>query len=331
MLKSIKILGFRGIATGELTDLAPLTVFIGPNGCGKSTVIEAAFIGISPRTDEAIAQVVRRHEGGQTSPLWLLWRMGESSSAEITVKLDNGDVRVCQLERDWGVSWPTTQIKFTVFDGGGSRGNAYLTFVQNKLVQQTSLNFHALDDVRDVRLIEGYYRHEQRPLHTAYTEAVRSGHRQEALAYIGEVLPGLANVEILIEGETPILHLVLEDGSIPVTLVGDGIQSLLQFSLQLAAAGPGLALLEEPEVHQHPSAIRQTAKVIWAAVRRGLQVMLTTHSLELIDALLAEAKNADIEKLSLYQLRLDKGALLSHRRSGPDVAFARGEVERDLR
>ena len=51
-------------------------------------------------------------------------------------------------------------------------------------------------------------------------------------------------------------------------------------------------MLEEPEVHEHPAAMRQSARAILAAIRRDIQIILSTHSVELIDALLAEAHNA---------------------------------------
>ena len=59
--------------------------------------------------------------------------------------------------------------------------------------------------------------------------------------------------------------------------------------------------------------------------------MLTTHSLELIDALLAASSPEDLEKLSLYRLQLQAGVLKSSRLPGPEVAFARGQIEDDLR
>jgi predicted ATPase len=90
-------------------------------------------------------------------------------------------------------------------------------------------------------------------------------------------------------------------------------------------------LLEEPEVHQHPGAIRQTARAILAAVRRGIQVILTTHSLELIDALQGECLDADLARLSLYRLQLKDGILTHSRVAGPDIAFQRTTVEVDLR
>ena len=145
------------------------------------------------------------------------------------------------------------------------------------------------------------------------------------------MFPGVSNVEILTEHGEPILHFDFAEYSVPASLAGDGIQSLLRLSLELAASGGGVALLEEPEVHQHPGAIRRSARAILAAVRRGIQVVLTTHSLELIDALLAESSDQDLDRLSLYRLQLQDGVLTSSRLPGRDIAFARSEIEDDLR
>lgn len=89
--------------------------------------------------------------------------------------------------------------------------------------------------------------------------------------------------------------------------------------------------MEEPEVHMHPGAIRQCARAIVAAVRRGIQIVLSTHSLELLDALLAVSSDDDLGRLSLYQLQLQDGVLESSRLAGPDVAFSRTTIEDDLR
>ncbi|MGH7340867.1 MAG: hypothetical protein ACREKH_10295, partial [Candidatus Rokuibacteriota bacterium] len=91
------------------------------------------------------------------------------------------------------------------------------------------------------------------------------------------------------------------------------------------------AVVEEPEVYQHPKAIRQGARVLLANVRRGVQMILSTHSLELIDALLAEASGEDLDRVALFNLRLDDGELKAGRRSGAEIAFARQTLENDLR
>lgn len=161
---------------------------------------------------------------------------------------------------------------------------------------------------------------------------VQQGKRAEANDILRTLMPNLDHLEILTEGNEPILHIVYSDHSIPVALAGDGIQALLHLSLELAVSPGGTVLMEEPEVHQHPAAIRQSARAIQAAVRRGVQVILTTHSLELIDALLSEAEtDADVEKMSVYGLSLDEGVLKSYRLAGSEVEFARSKIGDDLR
>ncbi len=148
---------------------------------------------------------------------------------------------------------------------------------------------------------------------------------------IAEVVPRVKDLEILTEGDMPIVHLVFEDYSVPVAFAGDGVYSLVRLALELASRHQGVVLFEEPEVHQHPAAICQTVRAILAAIRRDIQVVLTTHSLELIDYILAESTDDDLGKLSLYRLQLDDGALSSYRMPGSEVEFARSQIEDDLR
>jgi predicted ATPase len=189
----------------------------------------------------------------------------------------------------------------------------------------------ALDAVPDVRLVEPGGNALQEALHDLYSQARRFGRREDVKGLIVDLLPNLKDIEILTEGENPVLYFVYEDTAVPAALAGDGIHALVRVALELASRPEGVVLLEEPEVHQHPGAIRQSVRAILAAVRRDVQVILTTHSLELIDALVAESSPDDLQRLSLYQLELDNGKLISVRKPGPEVAFSRGEIEEDLR
>jgi hypothetical protein len=149
---------------------------------------------------------------------------------------------------------------------------------------------------------------------------------------LGAIVPGLSDIAILANRrDEPILHLIFADKTVPVELAGDGVRTMLRLSLELASKSGGLVLIEEPEVHQHPKALQQSAKVLLASVRRGLQIVLATHSLEMIDALLLEATQDDLPLLSTYRLKLDNGVLASSRLDGEQVAFARGQIEDDLR
>jgi hypothetical protein len=188
-----------------------------------------------------------------------------------------------------------------------------------------------LDDVPEVRFIDPRAVSLTAPLHQTYTRVVEHGLYKEAIASLKTLIPGLQDIQILAEGDMPVVYLIFGEYAVPAALAGDGIRLLLNLTFELATRPGGLVLLEEPEVHMHPGAIRQSARAILAAVRRKVQIVLSTHSLELIDAILSESSDADLEQLSLYRLQLQQGSLKTSRLPGPQVAFARTEIQDDLR
>ena len=337
MISSIEITRFRGIREGKLEDLAPLTVLVGANGCGKSTVLDGLLIGTSRVPGEAIVRTVQRHHGVEEGPRWLFWRGDRQGSAQIMVTGQEASFRRSELTVRRVSSEGRTSKPLCVDCKSKSR------IAQAVSSQHSTASFGPghreesageaplLDGVPNICLVENRGNGLQIPLHELYSDSLRAGRRDEARAIIAEVVPGVETVEILTEAAKPIVYLVFPDHAVPAALAGDGIHALVRTTLELAARSDGVVLLEEPEVHQHPGAIRQTIRAVMAAIHRGIQIILTTQSLELIDTLLAESSDEDLERLSLYRLQLDDGVLRSHRMSGSEVAFARNEIENDLR
>jgi len=61
--------------------------------------------------------------------------------------------------------------------------------------------------------------------------------------------------------------------------VGLGTAQVLPVVVALHAAGEGqLVYIEQPELHLHPNAQVHLAEVIVAAVRRGVRIVIETHS-----------------------------------------------------
>ena len=98
MISSIEISRFRGIREGKLDGLAPLTVLVGPNGCGKSTVLDALLIGGSRETGKSSGRAVQRHHGVKYGAPWLLWRKGISGKCEIKIATDRGRQSIFELD-----------------------------------------------------------------------------------------------------------------------------------------------------------------------------------------------------------------------------------------
>lgn len=163
-----------------------------------------------------------------------------------------------------------------------------------------------------------------------YEQAYVAGRKGEVLALLREILPAVDDFTYLPSG----VHISYAGrGAVPAGVEGEGVLAFLRLALELAGPSEGLVLLEEPETFQHPASLVRSARAMIAAVRRGMQLVLTTHSLELVDRLLdeAQAQGLPTDQLALFNLRLDAGKLLSSRFDGESVLDGRRILDQDLR
>lgn len=345
MITEITMSGLRGVQDGLLADLGPLVVLVGPNGCGKSTVLDALLIGASNHPADAIGRSVRRRANSWNGSRWLFSRQLEERTASIGVRRRQGERLV---ERSTTLTWreephdrlvdelsgqrrpePYSAI-FAETQIGGDRYAAEVAFAADNAYAYLS---RADAPIRgwEMRLIDSPQGANQ-PLDAVYTQAVEKGRKRladEALrATLGD---GVVGLTLLTDHRIPVVHIEYTDGSVPVSVAGEGVASLVRIALELASRPGGALLLEEPEVHQHPRIIWQTAELIWASVAREVQIFLSTHSLDLIDALIAKAPAEGLDQLAIHRLKLEGGQLISSRIAGEDAAERRADFEDDLR
>jgi AAA15 family ATPase/GTPase len=332
MIRSIEIKGLRGIKEGKLDDLTPLVILVGPNGSGKSTILEAALLGGSPRPGRAFDYLKNERLWQKTGSRWLLWRGDEHASAEIIITTDIKDTtRYVKIESTPSGTSDLYQIQFYL---SSTRPDLETITVGGISDNGSSLNseIRPLEGVTDIHIIETTEHVHQASLPDLYTETVQQGRKSQVREIVLQLLPGLTDLSIGSKDNQPFLLAEHADYAIPTSSAGEGFNAIIRLALELASRADGTVLLEEPEVYQHPAAIRQSAKAILAAVRRDIQVILTTHSLELIDALITETQDeAELNKLSVYRTQLQDGCLRVNRLSGSDASFKRVEIEDDLR
>ena len=338
MIRSIIISNFRGIREGMLNEFTPLVVLVGPNGCGKSTVLEAIDLAASPSIVEALQRTLDARPGTENKAKWLFnFPKGDTTKIELTVGTDQ-DQRTVELSKDNyeirdGHRTTTLRSVFNPNAIGPIPGSYPIEDdVIHLEVSNALIGTYLLKDVKELRFVHGSTQDSKEKLYQPFSNITEEGKFDSILKILQQLVPGLKDVRILAEGDKPVLAFRYEDRAVPVALAGDGIASLTRIALDFAVPMGGVVLLDEPEAHKHPAAIFQTAKVILAAIRSGIQIILATHSLELLDALVSETKDdEELTKLSLYRLHLDSGHLISSRLDGADVAFARSRIEDDLR
>lgn len=341
MINSVEVTRLRGIREGKLDELTPLVVLVGPNACGKSTILDALLIGGYREAAAGIMPAVKRHKGIKYGLRWLLWKTGVDGPAEIKITTSGDFTRKYTL-RPWSLEDPPDhwRINCNVEDTNPGRSSPFKVWFDPEDKQDHSTEGFRVDaaiyfpppkDFHGAKIVDSRYDDPKMPLDRMLSDITEQGLLDRVHRIVGGVVPDLKDIRVLTESGLPIVHVRYTDKSVPAALAGDGIYALVKLGLGLTAAPGELVLLEEPETHQHPGAMLQTAGAILAAVREGSQIVLSTHSIELIDSLLAESSDEDLDRLSLYRLSLKDGVLWSRRMPGSEVAFSRGEIEKDLR
>ena len=339
MITSVSIERLRGIKQGELTDLTPLTVLLGPNGCGKSTVLDAMYIGAVDQPWQALRAAATRHQGMRYPLPWVFWKQGYGGNAQVRLERDAYQRAVVLSPPPFpyprGRYRVDVEFRFNVYSGGfgGILGHVEYDDSAGPIVADGEAFTSDLSglSMEPVRLVDPAIEDGQAPLYDLFMVARQTGRRAAVNDLVAAVTTPDAALEIGTEGDQPILHIATDDGTVPVALSGEGIRALTRTALELAAAEGGTLLLEEPEVHQHPATMALCAKAIVAGVARGVQVVVSTHSLELVDYLIEACGAEHLDKLSVYNLALRDGVLSYSRRTGDEAKFAREGMEWDLR
>ncbi len=356
MITGLTIQDFRGIGWGRLDNLTPLVILVGPNGCGKSTVLDALLLGASKDPLNQVNVVLDRQEpikrtnaaghnqtGSQANKTWLFHKgSAQFSIIQVSTKSRAPSapsplaISGRAVVNDGSMMVRTTQLK----PGGGADENIAIQY--SNAVPLRDIPFAQADafptgllepfpDIRDIRLVDTAPRYRPETIEDLYSRATRQGLNKDIKNQALELLKTAENIEILTESNQPVLHITYPGYSVPVVLAGEGTRLYLRQSLELAAPADTTILMEEPEAHLNIRTMKFSAKALFAATRRQIQIILTTHSLEFIDELIAAAEPEDLPKISLFRLKLKNGTLINSRFSGEQVVTARELLQEDLR
>lgn len=130
-----------------------------------------------------------------------------------------------------------------------------------------------------------------------------------------------------LEDAKPQLHVDYESyGSVPIHSLGDGLRRVFHFAALLEEVGQGgVVLIDEIEVGLHTTALKSVFRwLCQACLSREIQLFVTTHSLEAIDALVAADPG---DHISLHRIQSGR----AQRYSGKLLRAARFELGQEVR
>jgi predicted ATPase len=347
MITSVAIEGFRGVREGAVEGLAPISILVGPNNTGKSTVLEAiAAVGLGGDARGVAGLLLRRGGPPLNALARTVWHGAKQASVSVGVGGAEpgeqwvtrigvgGPQRIDRFEqnRRLGLDESMEAIRVDAARGLQSiQTSAYVDikgkrsefFIESGGIPEAP---HAFVFV-DVEAVRG-----AGELEDAYSRIDEAKQLGTVVKALGRSMGGLTDLRILKVGTEFLLHTFFADEPpVPAYLAGDGFKRFLALAAAAVATPKGVVLLEEPEVFQHPRYLRELATLLLLAARGGTQIILSTHSLELIDLLLLAPEAEGQGYPAMHRLSLHEGKLRSTSIPSEDAARGREGLLEDLR
>ncbi len=342
-LNDILIKSYRGLEDLHLNDIEQISLIVGANNSGKSSILEAAAVLMRPYDPAQWVQLARQRDADAdlADALWSIFRSKgvlklddgpqQSKLTEISGKLF-GEVRVMKAKCVASEGWDA-----------GESGDATIRIS----VKVNDLPTHELTFRRDAQALwgDGVKHHRcfsvtpvthrsGRSLVDFLSRVVDEGGKGIALEMLQLFDPDVQSLDVSAgqRRQTVVVN-HRKRGVVDLASFGDGMRRVVAIALALTRAHNGVLLIDEIESAIHPKALNQiTEKLLLAAIENNVQIIATTHSLEAIDALINATNTLGDEistKVAAYYLalsdsgqtvrRYDHAKLESLREAGVDL------------
>jgi hypothetical protein len=323
MLGSLRIVGFRAFPELSVERLGRVTLVVGRNNVGKTTLLEAVHLHASDVYVGHVAhQILERRdeylEGGTVVDLERLFHRRNGSSAEAATISDAQGDRTLELTTAWswweadddgkvpreGHSPPEGIAAERVFvmrrhraGAGGwhrvpslplSRSSADLALRRPKLHGSPSL-----------LLPSSGFRTDAIDIADLWDDVALTEREERVIDMLRVVEPDLERITMVKAGRAGRTAAAKLQGRsrLPLRSLGDGMNRLLEMALGLATVGEGGSfLVDEIDSGLHFTTLVEVWRLVFdAAARFDVQVLATTHSWDCIEAFQEAAANHPAE------------------------------------
>lgn len=346
VVAGLEVENFRGLREARLSRFAGVNVLIGKNGTGKSSVLEALYIGLA--LAEGLGYVAARRGWFGLSSVESLFHYG-AQEARVKLRFSDDSQEIVTIKRSLPYQTDLTAAKER---GGLDIEKLVMLELAYRGKVSVDVRFYAdakgkhyyvasqkeVSPIHEVFFVDWNSVYEYGSPERAFSDMLKAGGveaKNSVIKLLRKEYEGLHDVITLQAGDDRwVLHLVFRDRAIPYYVAGDGVRYALMYLMRLLTPRGAVLLLEEPELHMHPRLLRIVAgAIIDAYVERGSQVFATTHSEELVRMLLEEATERGLGDgdLKVYKCTLDNGVLESEEYTLSEARELMEKLEWDLR
>jgi ABC-type taurine transport system ATPase subunit len=363
LLASVKIETFRSLRELSLDGLGRVNLLVGGSNSGKTSVLEALAILGAPQNPLTWLQTANRREPSPFAAMssskvdrlkYLFPLLGESTFGEISIRLSGtcSLVAMHATMREMIGIRPLRAVPEADDDDpnepsetpgeverAGLEVSVHIETSQLPLFSEDVSSFEIWEQegiaVKErgahrfpVRVLMPYEHWLRAPSVQAFSKLGLEDRGHEVVDLLRELEPNIVDVSVFATQREPLIYLKdRRSGFIPLNSFGDGMRRAIAIALSVSRAKGGILLIDEIETGLHYTLLGKLyAWLVRACIVNGVQLFVTTHSIEAVDALLAADIDAAEETVAY---RLVEGKV--HRLGEDRLRRLRSERGLDIR
>lgn len=326
MLKDIQLKNFRSIEKLEISDFRRINLFVGPNNCGKTTILEALFqiVGMSnprlPININAFRELVHTESNDfrynfrdldYSNTIYLSCTDDLEGTRSVTIipKVLDQTTQRTDDDRKHGVaaSADTTSEQSVLglcfeYETSAQKGKKFSSEI---VIHPSSVETQQDQNYKETmvgRFLNSHTLYRNLPERIDVIQ--RNKKKQKLIEAVSRIETNVVDIA-LATNDLIYVDIGIQQ-MIPMNLMGDGFRRACAVIANLLSMEQGVLIIDEIENGLH----FQTQKILWDAIistamEYNVQVFLSTHSYECIRTLskVLEEENYDASALRLYSIQ----------------------------
>ena len=344
-IRNININNFRGLKALALADLCPITVFLGENSVGKSSVLESLFMATGPNNPFLSLQVtsLRAHTGIDLNGVrYMFYDSDLSNTPQMIAQFSDSETREIRLIPSYTLEEAVDANQIAHM----GNNKQILTGITSEFIIKTEgstvtgkSTFERTQDGKLSPTLDPNYQESVNSVCLSsfnlnfnviniYEELVKSGRKDVVLTAIKMFDSRINSIEATKDG----LFIGYDHLSnmVPLNMAGDGIQKYLSIALYAFHPSTDIIIIDEIENGLHFSAHQKLWKCIFTSAKElGKQFFISTHNKETLTCLSSLVSQDDeySKMLDVITLTRDADTIVPYHLSGYGL---NGAIENDI-
>jgi energy-coupling factor transporter ATP-binding protein EcfA2 len=313
VIKRLRLENFKGVVEGEV-ELDKLTILVGPNNSGKTTILEALFLAPNPFRqvpyvpETAVHLLLEYHktlfEKGYT------FLLNKYIAKNMLIKVDE---RELLFTKDPG---PGIAVYTSYFPVGYSsfirrikeKNYIYLGYLHPDSrieCEPNVLNILIADNtlLLSTKLVKFAHEYLQRMWIEILNTKVPALISKEVSRFVSEEYVNITAEPFMADSMT--LYVMLDDGTrIRLSDLGAGVHLYIINRLLYEHYRPDVVLWDDLETHFNPRFLSHIVEWFADLVEEGKQVIVSTHSLEVVEKIISYVNDSTVLLTSLRDGKL---------------------------